>query len=345
MKEEQAMPFQVRTETYPALDRDGTVIVLEETGGAARAEVWPACGFNGYRWRVRHGEQLLDLLYADPTLFRGGRPTASGTPILFPFPNRIRDGRFSWDGRDYQLPRNDHEHVNAIHGFVFERPWRVLDRGADADSAWVTGEFRGSADAPDLAAHWPADFTIRVTYRLTARRLTIRAEVINPDSRPLPFGLGYHPYFRVPLVPNSGAADCTVQAHAREMWELQQFLPTGRRRPVEGALDLTAPRPFEGLQLDDVYTGIESEPAADGLRELGVLRQPSYRVGLRVLAAPAFRELVLYTPRHRQAVCLEPYTCPTNAVNLQQQGIETGWRVLSPGETWAADVAFEVAAG
>jgi aldose 1-epimerase len=337
------MPFEVRTETYSAQGRDGGVIVLQETTGTARAEVWPACGFNCFRWRVRHGERHLDVLYADPALFRGARPTGSGTPILFPFPNRIREGRFTWDGRDYQLPRNDHEHINAIHGFVFDRPWRVVDQGADAESSWVTGEFHGSTDAPDLTACWPADFRLRVTYRLRINRLEIEADVSNPDSRPLPFGLGYHPYFRMPLVPNSSAADCTVQGNAREVWELQQSLPTGVRRAPETALDLSAPRPFTALRLDDVYTGVESAPVVGGLRVLGVLRQPSYAVEVRMLAAPAFRELVLYTPGHRQAICLEPYTCATDAVNLGERGIDAGWSVLAPGETWSAVVACEVA--
>jgi aldose 1-epimerase len=338
------MPFQVRTETYPAAGgRDGTVIVLEETAGAARAEVWPACGFNCYRWRVRHGERELDLIYADPTLFLGARPTSCGVPILLPFPNRIRDGRFTWDGKEYQLPKNDGAHVNAIHGFAFDRPWRVVDRGADGDSAWVTGEFRGSADASDRSAFWPADYQARVTYRLRDAGLHIKAEVSNPDGRPLPFGLGYHPYFRVPLVPNSSAVDCTVQANARQVWELQHFLPTGERRTPEGVFDLTEPRPFEGLRLDDVYTGLEAAPAVGDLRLLGVLRQPSYRVEMRLLASPDFRELVLYTPGHRQAICLEPYTCTTDAVNLQGRGVDAGWRVLQPGESWSGDVACEVA--
>jgi aldose 1-epimerase len=335
------MPYEVRAETYPAEGRDGTVIVLE--GESARAEVWPACGFNCFRWRVRHGEQLLDVLYTDPLFFRGGKPTASGTPILFPFPNRIRDGRFTWDGKDYQLPRNDRDQVNAIHGFAVRSPWRVVDRGADAGGAWVTGEFRGSADAPDVMSNWPTDFQIRVTYRLRAARLEIAAEVHNPDARGwLPFGLGYHPYFRMPLVPNSSAADCTAQANAREVWELQQSLPTGVRRPVAGPLDLTAPRPFPELRLDDVYTGVESAPVVDGMRVLGALRQPSYGAEVRVLAEPRFRELVLFTPPHRQAICLEPYTCTTDAVNLGNRQIDAGWRALGPGETWSGRVAFEV---
>jgi aldose 1-epimerase len=336
------MAFQVRTETYPTADGlDGRVLVLEETGGAARAEVWPARGLNCYRWQARQGEQALDLIYTAPNFFLGGRATSCGTPILFPFPNRIRDGRFRWDGKDYELPKNDSAHVNAIHGFVFDRPWRVVDQGADGDGAWVTGEFHSSADAPQFGASWPADWRIRVTHRLRAASLHIRAEVSNPDSRPLPFGLGYHPYFRVPPVPNSPAADCTVQGNARQLWELQGSLPTGERRRPEGVLDLTVPRALEALQLDHVYTDVEAPPVGD-LRVLGVLRQPSYRVAVRVLAAPAFRELVLYTPPHRQAVCLEPYTCTTDAINLEQRGVDAGWRVLAPGQTWTAEVACEV---
>ncbi|HEX5270973.1 MAG TPA: hypothetical protein VFW33_10815, partial [Gemmataceae bacterium] len=65
------MPYKVMTDTYPAEGRDGGIIVLE--GDGARAEVWPACGFNCFRWRVSRGGQLLEVLYADPALFRGGR--------------------------------------------------------------------------------------------------------------------------------------------------------------------------------------------------------------------------------------------------------------------------------
>jgi aldose 1-epimerase len=44
-----------------------------------------------------------------------------------------------------------------------------------------------------------------------------------------------------------------------------------------------------------------------------------------------FRDLVIFTPPHRQAFCVEPYTCTTDAINLQARGIESGWQVLPPG--------------
>src|SRR5262249_30607998 len=145
-----------------------------------------------YQWQAARQEHHLDLLYADPQLFQNSSPTRSGIPILFPFPNRIREGRFTWDSKTYQLPLNDSVKQNAIHGFACRRAWRVVDQGADERGAWVTGEFQGSRDAADTVALWPADYRIRITYHLNKNRLRLEARVDNPDRKVLPFGLGYH---------------------------------------------------------------------------------------------------------------------------------------------------------
>lgn len=332
------MAFQVFTERRPtSTELDGSVHVL--TGGGGRAEVWPALGFNCYRWQRSVAGAPLDLLYADPRLFDGASPTRSGVPILFPFPNRIREGRFVWAGREYQLPCNDSTKKNAIHGFPCRKPWRVIGQGADAGSAWVTGEFHGATDAPEARAFWPADYLLRVTYRLTELGLRVEAEVTNPDRLALPFGLGYHPYVRVPLLPAGGEADCWVESAAREIWELKDSLPTGERRPVDAARNLTTGRRLSELTLDDLFSDLESPPPPAGaLYWRGAVRQGTAEV--RLLTDAAFGELVLFTPPHRQAVCLEPYTCATDAINLQQRGIAAGLRVLQPGERWMGVVEF-----
>jgi aldose 1-epimerase len=328
------MTFAVHTRTQPGVTgRDTTLYVLDD-GAGGRAEVWPALGFNCLHWEALCDGRTLDLLYADPALFTDGRPTRSGIPILFPFPNRIRDGRFRWEGKDYQLPLNDGTLKNAIHGFACRRPWRVVGQGADASSAWIVGEFQTGRDAPDCLSLWPADHLIRITYRLGTGSLRVEAEVVNPDRRTLPFGLGYHPYYRMPFAPDATAADCLVQAPAHEMWPLVESLPTGDRRPLDPARNLNTPRRFGDLQLDDVLTGLSSKADADGLRDCGVLR--SGAATLRLLGSPAFRELVVFTPPHRQAFCIEPYTCTTDAINLQARGVDAGWLTLAPGERWTA---------
>ena len=166
--------------------------------------------------------------------------------------------------------------------------------------------------------------------------------MVNPDHRTLPFGLGYHPYFRMPFAAGAVAADCFVQAPARQMWPLLDSLPTGERVPTDLARDLVTPRRFGDLQLDDVLTGLPSGPAGpDGLCDRGMLQAGD--ATLRLLGSPAFRELVVFTPPHRQAFCVEPYTCTTDAINLQARGVDAGLLTLPPGGRWTA--VFEMRLG
>jgi aldose 1-epimerase len=315
-----------------------------EDGAGSVAEVWPALGFNCFRCCIVRQGQPLELLYSDPALFSDGRPTRSGIPVLFPFPNRIRAGRFSWGGKDYQLPLNDSTQQNAIHGFACRKPWRVADSGANEENAWVTGVFRCSIDSPDCAGLWPADHEIRLTVRLGRETLRLEAVVRNPDSVPLPFGLGYHPYFRLPFTETGDTADdCTIEVRAAEYWALAENLPTGERNPVDAARDLNRPRRFGELHLDDVLTALPERAARmDGLIERAAIVGAAGGAPMRLFCSAAFREMVVFTPPHRKAFCVEPYTCMTDAINLQVCAIDAGWLVLPPGGTWSAVVELWV---
>jgi aldose 1-epimerase len=336
------MAHTISTRIAPdVVGHDPTLYVLED-GRGAMAEVWPALGFNCVRWRAVRGGQPLEMLYSDPALFQGARPTRSGVPVLFPFPNRIRDGRFEWDGQSYQLPLNDPAQKNAIHGFACRVPWRVVGQGADEESAWITGAFRCSIDAPQYRLMWPADHELRLTVRLGKGTLRLEATVHNPDRRPLPFGLGYHPYFRLPFAGDTSADDCQVEVHAASYWPLEGNLPTGAPAAVDAARDLNRPRRVEELALDDILTGLPERPARmDGLIERGSVHAAP-GAPMRLFCSPAFREMVVFNPPHRQAFCIEPYTCTTDAANLQAKGLDAGWLALEPGASWSAVVELWV---
>jgi len=316
------MTFQVRVEKRPnTFGVDERVWVLDD-GHGSFVEIAPALGFNAYRWHVPAGE----LLYADPRFFEENKPTRSGFPILFPFPNRIRDGRFTWAGKEYRLPANDPSGKNAIHGFVCRRPWRVVDQGVDDGSAWVKGEFVGSQDAPETLELWPADYRITASYCFGGDHLELAVTVSNPGPKELPYGLGFHPYFALSLF---GGSEAEITVPADKTWELADSLPTGQRSPVEEGRDLRAGKRYDQLHLDDVFTDLQPPTKANESALRGVVRHGNRR--LEMHTSGIFREIVGFTPPHRQAICLEPYTCVTDAINLEQQGVDAGWRVLKPG--------------
>jgi len=308
----------------------GIVEITDPRGGAV-ARIAVDRGFNCYSFAV-DGHELLDSVRG---FAQGeGRPSGHGIPILFPFPNRIRDGRFSWNGRSYQLSppiAPDDGNGNAIHGFCLDRPWRVISQ----DTSSVTGEFQLSRDAADRRPLWPSDARIRVAYRLEDNRLLADVTIDNPDGEDLPFGFGTHPYFRLPLGSGGTAVDCRVHVPAHQQWELDACLPTGRLLRVDASCDLRHGGRFGDMQLDHVLTSI----ADINLQPLAVLVMSVGDPGARRRLTQrcdggVFREIVVYTPPGRDAVCLEPYTCVTDAINLDPAGTTSGWQVLPAGQKW-----------
>jgi aldose 1-epimerase len=311
-------------------------LTLTNPRTGATASILPATGFTCYALRLPVGSDMVDVLDGEPDFATTGRsPTHNGIPLLFPFPNRIRDAKFVWGEKSYTLAGIHQDGKgNAIHGLVVDRPWRVIEQGGDR----AVGQFQLSVDAPDRRGVWPADFLIEVDYSLQEQGLRCEIRVANADRVPLPWGFGTHPYFRVPLAADSRRGDCLIQVPAGEEWELVDCLPTGRRIAVTGRKDLRDGQALEGLQLDDVLTAVRS----DGGRITSVVMDPCAGLQVMQITDPTFRELVVYTPPHGRSVCLEPYTCVTDAVNLAANGIDTGLQVLAPGEEFS--MWFEIRA-
>lgn len=306
--------FTAKTEV-----REGVEIYKLADGAATAAEIAPALGNNCFAFRAA-APVLEEVPFAD--FLR--RPTSYGIPVLFPFPNRIRDGRFTFDGETFTVdpPR---------HGFVRDKPWRVVSYGADDEQgAWLTSRF-DAADYPDkILRQFPFPFQIEITHRLRDARLLIETVARNTGRRRMPVGFGIHPYFRKP-----DRGSVTVPAAAR--WELADSLPTGRIVAVGGDHDLRGGKPLGGMNLDDIFTRVE--PDEDGPARC-VITDEERRTETVVEFSPGeLPHVVVYTPpAPRRAVCVEPNSCPTDAFNLQARGIESGVIVLGAGE----EARFEI---
>ncbi len=308
-------------------------VELADPKSSTTARVLTGLGFNCFQFCVAGPNGPVDVLWSAGG-FESGRERAagSGIPLLFPFPGRIPGTALYWDGKEYPLEPGDGQ-GNAIHGFVLDRPWRVLERSDNR----VVGQFHAARDDASLRGRWPADFRLTVSYEVAENSLRSQLTMDNPDSKPLPCGLGTHPYFRLPLG-GSAAEACIVRVPVTQQWELDGMLPTGNRRPVEDPQAFRSGMPFGGMQFDDIYCGLVFE------QDLCTTTIEDPDSGLRLVQEfdRAFRECVIYTPPHREAICIEPYTCLSGAHKLQQQGIDAGIRVLKPGESVSASVEIRV---
>lgn len=302
-------------------------IRIQAPDSDAYAEVAPAKGFNCFRWCVPWNGQQLELLSMQDGFLEGRQPpTRSGIPILFPFAGRLRGMQYVWRGKPYDLSGcayNDGQ-GNAIHGFVLNRPWRVLA----STHASVRGEFQGSIDAPESLAAWPADYRITAEYEVRSDELALTLELANLGPDAMPLSLGLHPYFALPLAGNQ-AGGCRVRVPARAHWQSTGMLPTGELCSSEQVQELAAGRPFAGMQYDDVFQLAEPQ----GAWHHAEIVDPSGGCRVAIEFDASFPHCVVFNPPHRDTVCVEPYSAIPNAFELEERGISTGLLVLPSGGT------------
>ena len=293
--------------------------------GAWRCTVSPFGASLRRLWLEPKGGAARDVLwgYSGTDAKKGGQGD-----VLMPWPGRVRDGRYAFAGKGHDLPKNDKEGPNAIHGFLRSRAWMGEQEAA-------TARLRTRIRADDHPGY-PFDLDVAVGYELLPSGLACAFVVRNVGAGPAPFGAGFHPYVAAP-----GGADAAVLGcPAGEVVEFDGLLPTGKVLPVPAGLDFRAARPVGGARLNHCLGKLRRD--GDGFARV--------QVGdVEVWMDPSFPYVVLYTgdtlgADARKAVAVEPMTCATDALNHPEWGL----CVLQPGEafagTWGVGLASAKAA-
>src|SRR5262249_21419985 len=312
------------------------IVSITDPASGAGARILVSLGFNCFSWRPMLPDGPREMLWAIPAFASGKKkPCGGGIPFLFRFRGRIGNARFPSRGRDFSLDPADGS-GNAIHGFVYNRPWRVIEHSVNR----VSGEFHASRDDRAVLARWPGDFRIRVSYTIEGAKLTLQIECENTGAGSLPYGLGTHAYFRLPLFDGADPEMTKVTVPATKVWEARDQLPTGRLLPAEGNFDLSSAQPLAGRKFDTYLTHLQ--PSKSGIVET-ILADPGSGRRLVQTFAHDFTQCVVYTPPHREAICLEPYTCVPDPFRLAAEGHETGLRMLPPGGRFITTIEFMAA--
>jgi aldose 1-epimerase len=289
--------------------------------GDLRVSVAPGIGGGITAFRSEAAGSRHDWLRpaTDEVLAAGDVLGLSCFPLV-PFSNRIRDGRFHFDGRDVALPANMPPGRHAIHGFGWQRAWDVLEK----EEAHC---LLGYDHVPDA---WPYAHRVRQHFTLSEAGLSVDLAVENTGDRAMPAGIGFHPHF--PTTPG-----CRVTSGAEGFWRGdEEVMPLDLVVPPQG-LD-----PREGL----VPAGPRADNCYTGWDRRAVIDWPERGVRLVLEADPPFDFAVYYVPGSGDYFCFEPVSTCIDAFNLMEAGRgDTGTAVLLPGQTIAGAMRLRPALG
>jgi aldose 1-epimerase len=290
--------------------------------------ICPAIGNNVYSiWDKKLGREMLRTPSSPEELRE--QPVQYGTPILMP-PNRIREGKFTFDGREYQFDRNNKITGNHIHGVIKSQPWTVRASGERDGSVFITSIFRTEGDE-FIQRQYPHELEFELTYELSGGTLSHKLKVTNLGTTSAPFGYGLHTWFLLHGQPEKWSLQVPVSG----LWELDETnIPLGTVGPLGRYDALVKGDVLTGYNLDTVFQ-IGDYPC------LAVLS--GEEVDIRYSGTDLFKQWVIFTKGvANEFICLEPYTWVTNAPNIDQPADITGLRGVDPGTPLELEVKLEV---
>lgn len=267
----------------------------------------------GLRAYTVAGDERLDGYDVD-AVCSGGR----GQPLM-PWPNRLRDGRYSFDGSDYQLGLTEPSTKSAIHGLIRWVNWQAVEHHpARLVMEYVLHPQTG----------WPGSLQLGIEYQLDDGGLRVTTTATNVGTGPCPFGVGFHPYLTLgtPTVD-----ELTLRAPGSCYLEADDRGTPVDSHPVQGSeLDFRSGRRVGPARLDHCVGDLERDP--DRIARVRIATEDGQRQAT-LWMDEAYRYVMLFTgdtlppADRRRGLAVEPMSCPPNALQSNEALVR-----LEPGE-------------
>ena len=261
--------------------------------GSWQATVLPGFGMNMICLRC-DGKAILREPSKEQTLQQD--PHVYGIPLLFPA-NRTAGGRFSFEGKSYQLPVNEPGLGNNLHGDLYNAPFEVIQQ----NEASLAAVYENHGE------RYPFPFRMEITDMLSEQGLTRHLRLENIGETAMPFTLAFHTAFREPKQFSVPIGRCAKRD--------ERFLPTGKWEKLSKA--------------EDEY---RSGTSSNGRAISGFFEADGHAVKLdeiRFAVSENFDQWILFNGGGKQGfLCIEPQCGQVNGLN-----IPGGHRVLEPGES------------
>lgn len=233
--------------------------------------------------------------------------------ILFPFANRIEEGKYSYKDKEYQFNSNEPKSKNALHGLVFDKKFKLSEQETSVNSCAITIAFSEETHSKGF----PFKYSIYVTYTLLKDELQLKVSVKNNDKKTFPFVLGWHPYF-----------NCTDFKNSFLNFKSDKKVIFDKNLITKEIVDYTSVSKFEleNKQLDDCFVLDDNKIQ---------FSTPDYNLEIASNSKENF--LQLYTPKNIPVIAIEPMTGISNSFNNK-----IGLQELEPNKIYALTWAVKL---
>ena len=266
--------------------------ILTDEKAKSQLEVLPSRGGIATKWRIDGKE----VFYLDEERFKNPEMSIrGGNPIFFPICGNLVDDTYTFNDKQFKLKQ---------HGFGRNLPWEVGEE-VTVDNVSLKLHLNSNEETK---AVYPFDFQVTFTYQLHGNTLTILQEFKNQSSEPMPFSVGFHPYFLT---------------HDKSQLELEipstEFQNKGSKEihPFNGSFD------FNQDEIDVAFNKLSAKSSS--------VTDKSRNLKITLEYDDNFSTLVFWAVKGKDFYCLEPWSAPRNAMNTQEH-----LTVLNPGATHSA---------
>ncbi len=235
--------------------------------------------------------------------------------VLFPFPNRIENGTYKFENNTYQLDINETALNNSLHGHVFDKSFTIKEKSTSENNAKVTLSYTNTKTAKGF----PFIYTFDITYTFTNNKISLDFDVKNIGTNPFPFGIGWHPYFKV-----KNLSESVLDFEAEKQYLVNKnMIPT-----EETSLIFKTPLKINDTFLDDCFITKNSQ---------SYFKTSDYKINIEFSSESPNSFLQVYTPDTRDCIAIEPMTCAPNSFNNKK-----GLLTLNAGEkyNWQVDLKY-----
>jgi aldose 1-epimerase len=295
--------FSISTKEFGSL----TAYVLSNENTGESATIVPALGAMLNSLSLKKGTSLFEIIDGSKTELEAKEDGTKmyKSRILFPYPNRIKQGLYIFEGKMYKFETDNED--NSLHGFCENAKFNILSQDTKKTKASLTISY--ALDGKHTA--YPFEISLTVVYELSKKGLSIWTEIKNIGTKTAPAGLGWHPYFKT----------------GSKIDELQLWFPAHHNLPVDEQMIPTGKKSegfafagFETLEeifLDNGYK-LDAEIKYSTLK----IKDPLKDITINIVLQNGYDYLQVFTPSHRNSIAIEPQTCAADAFNNKMGLVE-----------------------